>query len=177
MTCLAIGILAAALYLVGSVELPSKCEPLTAPMCSDLRQHYKSERMYNTTIYPNSLDHRNQNEAALELHQFAPLIAVKCSKYMKLFLCTVYAPMCSQPIILPCRSLCEEVRNGCLPLMRQFGFKWPDSLKCNKFPRISEKVCFGGPTTNTDKGKGKGMCIAFRCYVPSLETNTKQQTV
>ena len=176
MPWLAIGVLATTLFLVGSMELPPKCEPLTAPMCIDLRQHYKTDKMYNMTIYPNSLEHRNQIEAALELRTFSPLVSVGCSKYMKLFLCTIYAPMCSQPLILPCRSLCEEVRNGCLPLMQKFGFKWPDAMKCEKFPRITEKVCFGGPSNNTDKDKGMIYVHCFSLF-RLIVTNkyTKQQ--
>jgi hypothetical protein len=62
---------------------------------------------------------------------------VNCSPYLKLFLCTVYAPVCSlatQEPIPPCRSLCVEARSGCQTLMDRFGFSWPENLDCARFP-------------------------------------------
>lgn len=134
--------------------LPGRCEPVTVPACRNLGSVYKSERMYNMTTYPNILSHRNQEEAGLELHQFSPLIKVECSKYLQLFLCTIYVPMCSEPRILPCRSLCEEARNGCQPIMMKFGFQWPDAMNCEKYPKMEDKVCFGGPKKDTDEKEG-----------------------
>ena len=150
MKLLLLGVLATTVYFVES----QKCEPVVVSLCKGLAAKYNSDKMYNTTMYPNSLSHRNQEEAGLEVHQFFPLIKVGCSKYLQLFLCTVYVPMCSKPMILPCRSLCEEARNGCLPLMRNFGFQWPEQLKCSKYPKKGDGVCFGGPTNKTEKTKG-----------------------
>lgn len=135
--------------------LPRRCEPVKTPMCSNLGSVYNSKRMYNTTMYPNVLSHRNQEEASLEMHQFLPLVRVGCSKYLQLFLCTIYMPMCAEPRILPCRSLCEEARNGCQPLMLKFGFQWPETLKCEKYPKMEDKVCFGGPKNSTVKETGR----------------------
>ena len=162
MFSLSIGVILATLHLVLSIDLQPRCEPIRTPLCKDLRKYYNSERMYNTTIYPNILSHRNQDEAGLEVHQFFPLIKVNCSNHMLLFLCTVYVPMCTKPLIRPCRSLCEGVRDDCLPLMRQFGFGWPESLKCEQYPLKSEKVCFGGPSNN-DTNRDKGSVFAFSC--------------
>jgi len=61
---------------------------------------------------------------------------VQCSPYLKFFLCTIYAPVCTvlDEAIPPCQSLCLEVKSGCEALMNRFGFHWPDNLDCGKFP-------------------------------------------
>jgi frizzled 1/7 len=41
---------------------------------------------------PNLLGHTQQGEAALEAHQFIPLVKISCSKDLQFFLCSVYAP-------------------------------------------------------------------------------------
>jgi hypothetical protein len=71
--------------------------------------------------------------AALEVHQFIPLIKINCSPDLKLFLCSLYAPLCTilDFPIPPCRSLCESARN-CEKIMRTFDFMWPENLECTK---------------------------------------------
>lgn len=101
-----------------------KCQVISIPLCKDLP--------YNWTIMPNLLNHQKQEDAGLEVHQFFPLVKVQCSPKLKFFLCTMYAPVCTvlEEAIPPCRSMCNEARNGCESLMNKFGFEWPDSLKC-----------------------------------------------
>ncbi|KAM4736056.1 uncharacterized protein FYW61_006353 isoform 2-T2 [Anableps anableps] len=105
---------------------PATCQAITVPLCSDLP--------YNETILPNSLGHTTQDDAALEIHQFTPLVKVQCSPHLKPFLCSIYTPKCvsgkPQP---PCRTLCEQAHSGCAPLMSRFGFQWPESLQCESF--------------------------------------------
>ncbi|CAJ0593243.1 unnamed protein product [Cylicocyclus nassatus] len=123
--------------------LPSgrKCVPLTIPMCMDLP--------YNTTVYPNLLNHQTQADAEIAINQFNPLVKVKCSEDIKLFLCTVYAPVCTQleKPIQPCRDLCLSAKNGCESLMIKFGFRWPEQLDCNHFP--AEGICVGENKTSS----------------------------
>jgi len=178
MQWLFIGVLIATLSLIESFERPVKCEPVTVPLCKTSGQFHKYERMYNETVYPNILGHRNQEEAGLEVSQFSPLVRVNCSQYLRLFLCTVYVPMCSSPVIRPCRSLCEGVRGGCLPLMQKFGFKWPESLKCEKYPRKTDGICFGGPNNQveevTDKEKTCKDCLDNTVDAEKLKTLCNQ---
>ena len=110
------------------VATHGKCEKITVPLCKDIQ--------YNETIMPNLLNHRDQDAAGLEVHQFFPLVKVKCSKQLKLFLCSMYVPVCTvlDDAIPPCRSMCNEARTGCEGLMNKFGFEWPESLDCEKFP-------------------------------------------
>lgn len=112
-----------------------RCEPITIPLCKDIQ--------YNETIMPNLLNHQRQDDAGLEVHQFFPLVKVQCSPYLKFFLCTVYAPVCTflDEVIPPCRSLCLEAKQGCENLMNKFGFTWPENLDCSKFPENG--LCVG----------------------------------
>ena len=120
------------------------CEPVTIPLCTGLQ--------YNKTIFPNMLKHRTQEEAALEVHQFFPLVKVRCSKYLAFFLCSVYAPICTvlETPVPPCRELCNNARDGCEKLMKRFGFTWPEPLSCEKFPLFGEEICVGENTTSSD---------------------------
>ncbi|XP_076045581.1 frizzled class receptor [Oratosquilla oratoria] len=114
-----------------------RCEPIAITMC-------KSDRIpYNTTMMPNMLDHQTQEEAGLEVHQFFPLVKVDCSPDLHMFLCSVYVPLCTimETPLPPCRPLCLSAKQGCENLMNKFGFQWPESLDCNKFPADSE-LCF-----------------------------------
>ncbi|XP_042354170.1 atrial natriuretic peptide-converting enzyme-like [Plectropomus leopardus] len=105
---------------------PGTCQPITVPLCSDL--------LYADTIMPNILGHASQEDAALEIHQFFPLVKVGCSPHLKTFLCSVYTPKCvSGRAQAPCRTLCEQARSGCESLMNKFGFQWPESMRCEAF--------------------------------------------
>lgn len=89
----------------------------------------------------------------LGVHQFYPLVKAQCSMDLKFFLCSMYEPICTasrtglpyEPIctasqtglpyepvctvleqdFLPCRSLCDRARHGCMALMNKFGFQLP----------------------------------------------------
>ncbi|XP_014795161.1 PREDICTED: frizzled-1, partial [Calidris pugnax] len=114
------------------------CQPISIPLCTDIA--------YNQTILPNLLGHTNQEDAGLEVHQFYPLVKVQCSAELKFFLCSMYAPVCTvlEQALPPCRSLCERARQGCEALMNKFGFQWPDTLRCEKFPvHGAGELCVG----------------------------------
>ena len=117
-------------------------------MCKDIG--------YNLTYTPNMLNHDTQEEAALEVAQFWPLLEVNCSTDLKAFLCSMYAPKCEPHNpkaneFPPCRSLCERARKGCAPLMRQYGFSWPERFRCENFPQNpgQNKTCFYPNGTET----------------------------
>ncbi|CAH1776710.1 unnamed protein product [Owenia fusiformis] len=119
------------------------CENITIPLC-------RHGITYNQTQMPNLLNHRNQDDAGLEVHQFFPLVKVQCSPALRHFLCVVYAPPCTvlDLPIPPCRALCQRARNGCSQLMRRFGFVWPESLRCERFP--TEELCIGADAVVDD---------------------------
>lgn len=121
----------------------NRCEPITISICKDIA--------YNMTIMPNLIGHTRQEEAGLEVHQFAPLVKIACSPDLQLFLCSLYVPVCTildEPIP-PCRSLCESARL-CEGLMRHYNFNWPENLECSKFPEHGGDVlCVAENNTST----------------------------
>lgn len=120
-----------------------KCEPITITICMDLP--------YNATIMPNMLGHTRQEEAGLEVYQFAPLVKIDCSPDLQFFLCLVYVPLCTilDHPIPPCRSLCESAR-VCENVMRTFDFDWPENLDCAKFPAAGgEEICVAQNTSSS----------------------------
>ncbi|CAD5207512.1 unnamed protein product [Bursaphelenchus okinawaensis] len=116
------------------------CVPITMDLCNDLQ--------YNTTMFPNLLMHTTQEEANAEIKAYEMLVKVNCSKDFKLFLCTLFAPLCTQmeEPLKPCRHLCLSAKHGCEDLMKKFGYSWPEIFNCDKFP-IQNGWCFGENTT------------------------------
>jgi len=115
------------LFSLHQVEEKSSrtCEAINVPMCKGVS--------YQQTVFPNLLGHTTQEDAGLEVHQFYPLVKVECSPHLKIFLCSLYTPECVDGWPrAPCRATCELARSGCEPLMTKFGFKWPDTLQCEK---------------------------------------------
>lgn len=132
---------------MSTILLNSRCEQITIPLCNDIE--------YNMTIFPNLLNHQKQEDASVEVHQFFPLVKVRCSPELKFFLCTMYAPVCTvlDDPIPPCRHLCQSARNGCESLMNKFGFQWPEAFSCEKFPENG--LCVGeNKTQHSSSGGG-----------------------
>ena len=129
-----------------------RCERISAiPMCMDLR--------YNTTLMPNLVGQTSQKDAALQIDEFLPLVQIGCSPLLKFFLCSVYAPMCTEQVdealVIPaCRSMCLEVKSKCEPILVRFEFKWPKLLDCNKLPEKSDRsnLCMEAPSGTDEPG-------------------------
>ncbi|XP_033931561.1 frizzled-3-like [Pseudochaenichthys georgianus] len=108
------------------------CEPIRLRMCQDLP--------YNTTFMPNLLNHYDQQTAALAMEPFHPMVNLVCSADLRMFLCALYAPVCTVygQVSMPCRSLCQRAKDECHKLMEVFGVAWPDDMECNRFPDCDE---------------------------------------
>ncbi|KAL8623434.1 Frizzled-5 [Nucella lapillus] len=135
--------------LVASVveagEPARRCQDITIPMCKGIG--------YNFTYMPNQFNHETQEEAGLEVHQFWPLVEIQCSPDLKFFLCSMYTPICMSNYkkhLPACRSVCERAKAGCAPLMRQYGFAWPEQMNCDKLPKYGDKnqLCMDANTTD-----------------------------
>nr|CRI73786.1 Frizzled-3 [Euperipatoides kanangrensis] len=123
----------------------SKCERITIPMCADMP--------YNMTRMPNYMNHNDQRDAALEVHEFFPLVKYGCSKHLKFFLCSLFAPMCTEQVDIPipsCKSICDEVKSKCLPLLKQFNFDWPLMLNCSRLPIPENGLCMEFPNISDE---------------------------
>lgn len=88
-----------------------------------------------------------------QVHQFWPLVEIKCSPDLKFFLCSVYTPICMTDYHKPlpaCRSVCLRAKAGCAPLMLQYGFAWPERMKCEDLPVYGEgTLCMDFNTSQT----------------------------
>jgi len=120
------------------------CEMIAVQMCRPVLR-------YNATSSPNLVGHESQPEAEHELNTFQPLLQYGCSSRLPFFLCAAFVPLCTemvQSVIGPCRQLCEDVRRHCEPVLNRFGFPWPSSLNCSRFPQQNDHnhMCMEGPT-------------------------------
>ena len=112
----------------------NRCQPLKIASCRKLG--------YNQTRI---LDDFYPSMPSQELQQYIKMIdAIRCSVDALFFLCTIYSPVCFQkytPRVLPCRSVCEQVKKGCMPFVNLAGFSWPSELDCQGFPEYNTAVC------------------------------------
>ncbi|KAL6259982.1 hypothetical protein P5V15_009890 [Pogonomyrmex californicus] len=107
-------------------ETGAKCERLNVSFCRGLR--------YNLTAMPNFMGHEDQRQAERGLSAFMPLVHYNCSKHLRLFLCAVFAPVCSEHVAIPaCKSLCLSVRRDCEPALTSLTLPWPHMLDCDRF--------------------------------------------
>ncbi|KAF1453421.1 Secreted frizzled-related protein 5, partial [Spheniscus demersus] len=104
--------------------------PPDMQLCHDVG--YKRMRL------PNLLEHETMAEAKQQASSWVPLLAKQCHTDTQLFLCSLFAPVCLDWPVYPCRSLCEVVRDSCAPVMESYGFPWPEMLHCGKFPSDHE---------------------------------------
>ncbi|XP_028654750.1 secreted frizzled-related protein 1-like [Erpetoichthys calabaricus] len=114
---------------------------------------------YKLMLLPNLLDHETMSEAKQQASSWVPLVHKNCHPGTQVFLCSLFAPVCLERQIYPCRWLCEAVRDGCTPIMQAFGFPWPEMLACDQFPQ--DDVCIAmNPTNATEKPKvqDSGIC-------------------
>ncbi|CAH8578419.1 unnamed protein product [Schistosoma bovis] len=100
---------------------------------------------YDGMILPNYLQHEDLKEAVEQSQVWTSLAQTECHSDLRKFLCALYAPVCvdghQERLIHPCQNLCEDVRRSCLPKMLQFGFGWPDIVKCSRFPTSATRMC------------------------------------
>lgn len=104
--------------------------PESMTLCKDIG--YKQMRL------PNLLDHESVAEAVDQTRVWVPLLNLHCHPDTKLFLCSLYSPVCLEPSVYPCRSLCEGVKRGCEERINNYGYPWPEILRCDQFP---EELC------------------------------------
>uniref|UniRef100_A0A8C9RVY5 Secreted frizzled-related protein 1 n=1 Tax=Scleropages formosus TaxID=113540 RepID=A0A8C9RVY5_SCLFO len=104
---------------------------------------------YKEMLLPNLLEHETMAEVRQQAGSWVPLVHKNCHPNTQLFLCSLFAPVCLEQPIYPCRWLCEAVRDGCTPIMEAFGFPWPDMLTCDKFPEGD--VCISRTSSNASE--------------------------
>ena len=62
------------------------------------------------------------------------MVNLQCSPELRMFLCSLYAPVCTEygRTTLPCRRLCLRARRDCYQLMDMFGVAWPEEMDCSR---------------------------------------------
>uniref|UniRef100_A0A8C8SSE5 Secreted frizzled-related protein 1 n=1 Tax=Pelusios castaneus TaxID=367368 RepID=A0A8C8SSE5_9SAUR len=103
---------------------------------------------YSEMRIPNLLEHDTTAEVIQQSSSWLPLLARECHPDARIFLCSLFAPICLDSLIYPCRSLCEAVRSSCAPIMACYGYPWPEILNCNKFP-ADHNLCISAITDGT----------------------------
>jgi len=58
--------------------------------------------------------------------------------------------------VTSCRSVCEEVRRDCEPILTEFEMQWPKILNCNIFPEEGgeNSVCMRPPELPVGRDTG-----------------------
>ncbi|CAJ0587277.1 unnamed protein product, partial [Mesorhabditis spiculigera] len=121
-------------YLSESWSLMSSDRP-NVPKCVDIPANLTlcQNMQYTQMRLPNLLDHDTLREVIDASRDWERLLQLNCHPDAQLFLCSLYAPICLDKEILPCKSLCQAVKNGCEPRMAAYGFPWPEMLSCGGY--------------------------------------------
>lgn len=120
---------------------------------------------YKKMVLPNLLEHETMAEVKQQASSWVPLLNKNCHIGTQVFLCSLFAPVCLDRPIYPCRWLCEAVRDSCEPVMQFFGFYWPEMLKCDKFPEGD--VCIAmTPPNATEASKPQGQAAPSHAREP-----------
>nr|CAD7433845.1 unnamed protein product [Timema monikensis] len=103
---------------------------------------------YHQMRLPNLLEHDTMAEVLQQAGSWVPLLNVRCHPDTQLFVCSLFSPVCLDRPIYPCRSLCDQVRQGCEGRMKTYGFPWPDMFRCDKFP-LDNDMCIASQSAAT----------------------------
>eukprot|EP00064_Thunnus_orientalis_P009426 superscaffoldBa00001197_g9450 len=120
----------------------SRCVPIPSGMalCQNIG--------YDTMRMPNLLGHESPAEAVQQSASWLPLLARECHPDARIFLCSLFAPICLD------RSLCESVRDSCAPIMSCYGYPWPEILRCDQYP-ADHLMCISSITNSTGQTGGR----------------------
>uniref|UniRef100_W5LMN7 Secreted frizzled-related protein 1 n=1 Tax=Astyanax mexicanus TaxID=7994 RepID=W5LMN7_ASTMX len=134
-----------------------------SPQCvdipEDLRLCYTVG--YHRMLLPNLLDHETMAEVKQQAGSWVPLVHKQCHPSTQVLLCSLFAPVCLDRAVYPCRWLCQAVRDSCVPIMEAFGFPWPEMLNCSRFPEGD--VCISTNATDTPPGTPGHVSICPPC--------------
>ncbi|KAM3872521.1 secreted frizzled-related protein 5 [Diretmus argenteus] len=140
----------------------SRCVPIPTGMalCQSIG--------YDTMRMPNLLGHESPSEAVQQSASWLPLLARECHPDARIFLCSLFAPICLDRFVSPCRSLCESVRDSCAPIMGCYGYPWPEILNCDQFP-ADHLMCISSITNTTRVRAGGRRVPQASCQDCELE--------
>ncbi|XP_028989997.1 secreted frizzled-related protein 1-like [Betta splendens] len=148
---------------------PSYSKP---PQCVDIPDDLRlcQNVGYTRMLLPNLLDHETMAEVKQQASSWVPLVHKKCHPSTQILLCSLFAPVCLDRPIYPCRWMCEAVRDSCTPIMEAFGFPWPEMLTCNKFPQGD--MCIAMTNTTGEEAKTTGSPSICPACDNEMQTDT-----
>ena len=126
-----------------SLQTPTVCTPIPVDLVMCHGVGYESMRL------PNLLEHDSIKEVISQSSAWIHLVHIRCHPDTRVFLCSLFSPVCLDRPIWPCRSLCQAVQSGCETRMLQYGFPWPDMLNCSHFP-VDNDLCIAVQTLKID---------------------------
>jgi len=125
---------------------------------------------YSDMVLPNLLRHETLVEVKQQAASFVPLLRQGCHSHARIFLCSLFAPVCLQQVvgaIPPCKQLCSDVERSCAPVLREYQFDWPSMLNCSQF--TDEQPCVNlnntvsqVPTSPPTQTSMPGVCAPCR---------------
>lgn len=140
-----------------NVRLLPKCRPIPKDWCS---------KFYNQTSYDGSL-----SDSTFQMGMYMPLLKTECHMHLRLFLCSTFFPMCTvlDKPLLPCRSLCLEVKSKCERFIMQYtDYKWPYHMRCDKYPvKSNSDLCI-------ERSKEKTELVHHNKVYPNKRTKIKE---
>jgi hypothetical protein len=77
--------------------------------------------------------------------------------------------------IYPCQSLCQTVQQGCESRMLQYGFTWPEMLKCSRFP-LDNDMCIKRPANSEETGSQMGSLSHSRMFSSQINSTPIPKT-
>ncbi|XP_007889136.1 sizzled [Callorhinchus milii] len=116
------------------IGISTKCVAIPEEMglCQDVG--------YSEMRLPNLMGHTTLGEVIPKSAAWESLLRTGCHSEARTFLCALFAPICLDTFIQPCRSMCTAVRNSCLQVLTCHGHSWPEALDCDRFP-ADEDTC------------------------------------
>ncbi|XP_070533196.1 suppressor of tumorigenicity 14 protein-like [Ptychodera flava] len=162
-TCVIVIVAVTVVVVVFVLKSSVACEPTTITLCED---HID----YNSTVFPNNYA-SSESDARSKIGAFRSLMS--CHNQSLYFACALYTPKCVNEgeYILPCMSLCEEIRRVCTATKEGVTF----DVDCSELTDdYVENVCiggtapksFGGTCNSTEYQCANGQCLPdtkYRC--------------
>lgn len=141
-------------WALGGTDLAMLSGRMTKPTCVAIPTNMSlcHDIGYHRMRLPNLLEHDTLSEVTEQARSWVPLLGIECHPDTKLFLCSLFSPVCLDRPIYPCRSLCEAVKQGCESKMIVYGYPWPSMVNCTNFPPDND-LCIKAQNKKPKPGK------------------------
>lgn len=137
----------------------SRCEPVQVAMCKGLVN-------YNMTRLPNKFGHKSQAEVYWALQPYWPFMDAGCSDNLRLFLCGLYLPKCTDAArapLYPCAETCQKAKVRCRKQMRDQKMTW--DFRCKGMQPKSTRQCIR-PVRENKKRKYRQYVLCEKNKLP-----------